>query len=52
MSVCEISHKTLYHTHPRIDTAAEMGEYNPSEKGMESETNLSLTLSTINPERS
>ena len=52
MSVDEIAYKTLDHIHPGISTAVEMSEYSPYNKVMELGSNLSLTLSSINPERS
>ena len=51
MSVYDVTNKTIGHTHPVIYTAADMGEYSPPKKGMELEMNLSLKLSSINPER-
>ena len=50
MSVYEVTYINLGHTNPLMSTAAEMGEYSPSDKGMELERNFSLTLSIINPE--
>ena len=50
MLVYEVTYKTLGHAHPVISTTAEMGEYGPYKKGMELESNLSLTLSSINLE--
>ena len=35
MSVYDATYKTLGHTQPGIYTAAEMGEYSKSKKGME-----------------
>ena len=49
MSGYKITYKNLDHTHPGISTAAEMGEYSPFKEGMELESNLPLTLSSINP---
>ena len=37
--------------HPGISTAAWMGVYNPPKKEMELESNLTMTLSSINLER-
>ena len=48
MPVYDVTYKTLGHTQPEISTAADMGEYIPPKKGMELESNLSLTLSSIN----
>ena len=52
MSVYNVTYKTLGHTHPGTSAAVEMGEYSPPKKGMKLESNFSLTLSNINPERS
>ena len=43
-------YETLGHTHTEISTAEDMGEYIPPKKGVELESNLSLTLSVINLE--
>ena len=50
MSVYKITYQTLYHTYPGISTAADIGKYSPSTICMELERDLSLTLSSINPE--
>ena len=34
MSVYDVTYKTIGHTHPGNSTAAGMGEYNPTKKGM------------------
>ena len=47
MSVYEVTYKTIGHTHTGIYTAAEMGEYSTSKKGMELERNFPFTLSSI-----
>ena len=52
MSVYDVTYETLGHTHSGIYTEADMGEYSPPKKGMESERGYLLTLSIINPERS
>ena len=52
MSVYDVTYKTLGRTYPVIYTAVEMGWYSPSNKWTELERNFSLTLSSINPERS
>ena len=49
-SVYEITYKTISHTNPEFFTAAEMGEYTSSKKGMESKRNLSLNPSSIHTE--
>ena len=50
MSVYDVTYETLGHTHSVITTAEDMVEYRPPNNGMESESNFSLTLSSINPE--
>ena len=44
------TYKTPGHSHPIISTASEMGEYSPTEKGMETERGYFLTLSSTHPE--
>ena len=34
MSIYDVIHKTLCHTHAGISTAEDMGEYSPRDKGM------------------
>ena len=43
----DVTYENLGHTHHGIYTAAEMGEYSPSKKGVELERNFSFTLSSI-----
>ena len=50
MSVYEVTYETLGHKHPGISTAADMGWYSLTKKGMELERDYLLTLSIINPE--
>ena len=50
MSVYDVTYETIGHTYPVIYTAAEMGEYSPSKKGMKLERNFSFTLSSISTE--
>ena len=47
MSVHDVTYKTLGQKHPVIYTASEMGEYSPSNKGMELERSFSFTQSSI-----
>ena len=50
MPAYDVTYKNVGHTQPEISTAADMGEYIPPKKRMELESNLSLTLSSINTE--
>ena len=50
ISVYEIIYKTIGHTHSRIFTMEEKGEYTPTKEGIETEMNLSSNLSSIHPE--
>ena len=45
----DITHKTLVHIHPVIDTEAYKGEDIPSKKDMESESSCSGSVSIIHP---
>ena len=50
LSFYDIKYKTLGHTHYRIVTEVEKGKYTPYKKGMQSESILSLNLSSIHHE--
>ena len=52
LSVYDTKYKTLVHTHLVMVIAAYKVEYRPPNKGIESERNFSLTLSSVHPERS
>ena len=51
LSVYDISYKTLDHTYPGIVNAAEKGEYTPTNKYMELESNSLFTLSSTHTEK-
>ena len=50
MSIYNTTQKTLGRTHPVMVAADDKDEYSPPKKGIESERNLSLTLSSIHTE--
>ena len=52
LSVYRVTYKNLGHTHPGNGTAAEKGEYRPTQKYMEPERNSLSNLSSIHPEKS
>ena len=43
MPVYDVTYETLGHTLPVIYTSTEVGEYSPYKKGVELESNVSLT---------
>ena len=51
MSVHDITYKNIGHTHPGTVIIVEKVGYNPPNEGVESERNLSLTLSSFHSEK-